>query len=331
MSLSLVVATMTACSNDPNPFLGLYHGSYATEKNNEPRLEIDLRVAQVNDSTFDAQMAVHHYFKKNLLFTDLTSDFKIAFSEEQDTMNLSFTLPADTVDVEWAIKEPRTFDLVFVINPQTNNLELVKSTDENILPDYFITLNRALNATDSANVCVERRRPKQVFRNFNIYNGPIKSIENHKYGGVYTYEKEGFRKGYNNNRDNISFSYARSEENGMIKEKEYGQNYEKARWYDKDNLIRKIEYVYGGRTEIFHYDIYGRIAKIVYKGSNNSVSTFYYTKEGFNNKISTKGSNNWETLYKSEKFDEYGNPLKITTTHAGGYKEESDMSYTYYE
>ena len=176
MSLSLVVATMTACSNDPNPFLGLYHGSYATENNNEPRLEIDLRVAQVNDSTFDAQMAVHHYFKKNLLFTDLTSDFKIAFSEEQDTMNLSFTLPADTVDVEWAIKEPRTFDLVFVINPQTNNLELVKSTDENILPDYFITLNRALNATDSANVCVERRRPKQVFRNFNIYNLRARSI-----------------------------------------------------------------------------------------------------------------------------------------------------------
>ncbi|MBQ7855145.1 MAG: hypothetical protein IJ352_09045 [Muribaculaceae bacterium] len=208
LSLAIVMVAMTSCGESKNPFLGLYHSDYTPESSDAQRLELDMRIAQVNDSTYDAQLAVRHFFKKSLLFTDLTSDFKIDFSEDMDTMKLLFTLPADTVDVEWAIKEPRTFDLVFVINPQTNNLELVKSTDENILPDYFITLNRALNATDSANVCVERRRPKQVFRNFNIYNGPIKSIENHKYGGVYTYEKEGFRKGYNNNRDNISFSYA---------------------------------------------------------------------------------------------------------------------------
>lgn len=329
LTLSILIEATTSCSNEPNPFLGLYQGTYVSEGNNEPRLEFDMQVNQVNDTTYDAKLAVHHYFKKNLLFTDLTCESKVQFSEDNDTMSLEFTLPADTVDVEWASKEPRSFDLKFVLNPETKNLELVNSSDENIFPDYFITLNRALNAKDSAKVYVERRYPKQIiYYNDEVLYGDIEKIDNTKgYISIRTYTKEGYKLSYSESY-NTRFTYLPTkEDNGMTMI--YCPQEKTKEWYDEKNVLRKA-YLYGSNY-FYYYDIYGRLAQVKVQGVTRSFSqkiTLYYDKHGFVTKVDKKGDYASELIRTPQEFDDMGN---VTKYKENSHPWEFERNLTYYK
>lgn len=325
LSLSILIVTTASCGNEPNPFIGLYQGVYAIEGNNEPVLEFGMRVDQVNDSTFDAQLAVHHYFKKNLLFTDLTCESKVHFSEDIDTMSLLFSLPADTVDVEWASKEPRTFELKFVLNTETKNLELVGSSDDNIFPDYFITLNRALNADDSAKVCIKQLYPKQIiYINDAVLYGDVESLKDDSFS--YTYTKEGYKLFYSDSYNKNSYLPTK-EDNGMTMV--YSPQEKTKEWYDEKNRLRK-EYSFGVIYQ-YYYDIYGRLAQVTIQGVTRSFSqkrTLYYDKHGFVTKVDKKGDYASEVIRTPQEFDDMGN---VTKYKENSYTCEYERSFTYYK
>jgi hypothetical protein len=331
LSLAIIMIAMTSCGETQNPFLGLYHSDYTPESSDAQRLELDMRIAQVNDSTYDAQLAVRHFFKKSLLFTDLTSDFKIGFSEDMDTMKLLFTLPADTVDVEWAPKEPRNFDLVFVINPDNNNLELVSSSNNEIVPDFFLTFNRALNATDSAKIDISRRRPKFVYRDEHAIYGDVEKVIMTKpelYNYTCIYSKEGIFLSYDDPYEHsknvikklndsttlsITFSVGR-----MIYH------------YDNDNILRRQGKPGDKRGDVYHYDIYGRLAKIEQTDYyfKRRTQTLYYDKHGFVEKITNVGTYNEEHHYTPTKFDEMGNVIEYKLER---YPYVKEFQITYYK
>ena len=69
---------------------GQYHAVYVADTNDLPHTDINLDVKKVTDSTYQAQMAFYHYYKDNLLFSEVTNTCEPVINK--DTILLNFVM-----------------------------------------------------------------------------------------------------------------------------------------------------------------------------------------------------------------------------------------------
>lgn len=309
---------------------GMYHGVYVSPAPDKPHIDINLDLKQINDTTMRARIAAHHYFKKNLLFSEVSDGCVSVINK--DTINLSFVLYEDEEIGELG-KDDRTLNLKLLY--QNDSLWLLSSSNDKILPDDFLSLHKALNKEDSAAMCFDHLMPRvTMLYGHYLINGPIKKVRFvSEYGGEFTFNEKGIVTSYKDYNGKV--------ENYEIGEDGDGGYYSNYKAYGSVMKAYSYNYLYqlteeisngGYYKEVYFYDYNGRMASGYSKG--------YKTEDYTDIELDARGAfigwrshEDGEYTFKHNihKVDDYGNPLELTVEMGYGYEEFERFSYEYYE
>ncbi len=327
--ISLLAMVHTSC-NKGNHYTGQYHTVYVSPASDMPHIDINLDIKEISD-TLHAKMAVYHYYKKNLLFSEVTEDCVPVINK--DTILLNFVLTEDE-EIDETELEERYLNVKLLC--EKDSLKLLSSSDDKILPDDFLTFHKAVTHEDSAAICFDRRMPRiTMVSGLHLINGPVKKIRDlSKYGFEYTFDEKGMMTSYTNSDGDV-YNYEISEDGdgGYISTQKYrGSVVEQ---YEYNYLYQMVGCVGYGADNSFLYDHCGRLEG--YFSESQKWDRYYELERdarGVLTAIRCSEDSDSDVLFKVLKVDDYGNPLeqrlRFNYMVEGYYDDAKQYKYEYY-
>ncbi len=155
-------------------YIGQYQAVYVSPAKDMPYANIDLDIHSFQD-TLRAKMAIHHYYKDNLLYSELTNECAPDFNK--DTLIFHFSMQDEEMggDLKECEREQRELCLKF--KRDQDSLVLLSSSDDDILPDDFLVFRKAATSEDSAAIIVEKIYPRFTIAGIYYVSGPIKRLK----------------------------------------------------------------------------------------------------------------------------------------------------------
>ena len=334
--MALITLALASCYQDvdvePEPIKvdGLYHAMYLTP-NDTTHLDVNLGVKQVNDSVYQAQMAFYHYYKDNLLFSEVTEPCEPVINH--DTILLDFVMSERK---NTGTTKPANRVLNVMLRYDNDTLRLLSSSDDDILPKDLSLFFKALTHEDSTAIRLDATLPRMtMLEGMYFINGPIKKFRASSRTGYtyfeYYFDENGIVTGYKGTEgrtydyevgdlgDGGYFSFLKRQ--GWNAELSYNKAYQLISDNTRRNLIS------------YYYDPYGRMTDGYYKNSR----TFYSfelerdahgTLVGIWNKVLDKH----EMKFIVEETDRYGNPMEQSIDYGNGrVSAPCFYTYEYYE
>jgi len=294
-----------------------------------PHTDINLDVKQVTDSTYQAQMAFYHYYKNNLLFSEVTEKCEPIINN--DTILLDFVI----YEGKKAGTTTQKRSLNVMLLHDKDALKLLSSSDNNTLPDGLL-FRKAITHEDSTALRFDARLPKvTMVEGMYLINGPIKkfsvSTSKNAKGFEYYFNENGVVTGY---KDIYGKTY--EYEVGEIGEGVYYSLLVRSGW--------KTELSYNASQQLvsentrrnlisYYYDNYGRLMEGYFKNS-----TTYYSFDlecdahGTLVGIRNKSADKYTMKFNVQETDHYGNPIEQSIDYCNGRAAvPCYCEYEYYE
>ena len=308
---------------------GLYHAVYVSPSDSMP-ININLDVKQVTDSTFQAQMAFYHYYKDNLLYSEVTEPCEPVING--DTIHLNFLLSKGIME---GVVLPKDRYLNVTLLYSGDSLKLLSSSDDEILPNDVHLLYKAVTYQDSAAIRLDEVLPRMTMLDGMYFiNGPIKkfsvSSSTHANDFEYYFDENGIVTGYKD-------AYGKM------------QNYEVGEIYDGSyySFFRRnggrIELTYNTFNQLvsdntklslisYYFDHYGRLTDGYFKNSR-SFYAFALERDAHGTLVGilNKYSDKYAMKYIVREIDNYGNPLEQSIDYCNGRVTAIHCRYEYYE
>lgn len=336
LGLALLTLLLASCNQDvePEPPInvhGQYHAVCVADTNDMPHIDINLDVKKINDSTFQAQMAFYHYYKDNLLYSEVTNACEPVINK--DTVSLSFVM-SEGINACMPKPMDRHLNVVFLYDNDT--LKLLSSSDSNILPDDMILFNKAITREDSAAIHFDSRLPRTtMIDGLHFINGPVKKVCATSSTGFtyfeYSFDEKGIVTGHkDSNGKTYDFEVGDLGDGGYYSFlKRQGWNaelsYNSSNQLISDNTRRNLI--------SYYYDQYGRMTDGYFKNPK----TFYSFELKFNAHgtligIWNKSLDKYEMKHIVKETDNYGNPLEQSIDYCNGrVSSPYHYEYEYYE
>lgn len=332
--LTLVLASCYQHAEvEPEPPIhvdGQYHAVYVDVDNDTTHIDINLDIKQVTDSTLEAKMAFYHFYRDNLLYSEVTDACEPVVNN--DTVLLAFMMSDGGNTGTTATKRHLNVALRYV----NDTLRLLSSSDGNILPDDAPLFPKALSPEDSAVIRFDALLPRMTMVD-GIYfvNGPIKKFSASTANGAtifeYYFDENGVVTGYKDNYGK-TFNY----EVGEIAEGVYYSLLKRSGWKTELSYNASKQLV-SDNTRLsltsYYYDPYGRMTDGYFKNSR----TFYAFElerdaRGTLVGIKNKYADRYEMKYNVRSTDNYGNPLEQSLEYGNGHATAPyHFRYEYFE
>ena len=334
--LALLTWILASCDQEVEPeqpinVHGQYHAVYVADTNDLPHIDINLDVKKVTDSTYQAQMAFYHYYKDNLLYSEVTNTCEPVINK--DTILLDFVLSKGKMK---GVVMPKDRYLNVTLLYSGDNLKLLSSSDDGILPNDVRLFHKAVTSQDSAAIRFDEILPRMTMLDGMYFiNGPIKKFSVSSSTKVNDFE-------YFFNEDGIVTGY--KDTYGKMSNYEVGELFDGEYYsFSKRNGYR-IELTYNGYNQLvsdntklslisYCFDHYGRMTDGYFKNSR----TFYAFElkrddHGTLIGIWNKYSDRYEKKYIIQEIDNYGNPLELSIDYCNGrVSAPYHYKYEYYE
>lgn len=334
--LALLTWVLASCDQEVEPeqpinVHGQYHAVYVADTNDLPHTDINLDVKKVTDSTYLAQMAFYHYYKDNLLYSEVTNTCEPVINK--DTVLLNFVMSEGK---NTGTSKPLDHKLNVVFLYDNDVLKLLSSSDNNILPDDMPLFHKAVTREDSAAIHFDSRLPRTtMIDGLHFINGPVKRVCATSSTGFtyfeYYFDEKGIVTGHkDSNGKTYDYEVGNLGDGGYYSFlKHQGWNaelsYNSANQLISDNTRRNLI--------SYYYDPYGRMTDGYYKNSR----TFYsfelqFDAHGTLIGIWNKSSDKYEMKYIVRETDNYGNPLEQSIDYCNGrVSAPYHYEYEYYE
>ena len=336
-ALAIIALLSASCgieaNNKPgtsNHINGQYQAVYGSPNDDMPHININLDLKQVNNTTLQAQMAFYHYYKDNLLYSEVTEPCVPVINN--DTILLDFVLSKGIME---GVVMPKDRSLSVALLYNVDTIKLLSSSDDEILPNGMLLFHKAITRQDSAPISFEVSLPKMTMVNgMYLINGPIKkfsvSSSNHANDFEYYFNEDGIVTGY-------------KDANGKMQNYEVGEIYDGSYYsFFKQNGGR-IELTYNTYNQLvsdntklslisYYFDHYGRLTDGYFKNSR-SFYAFALERDAHGTLVGilNKYSDKYATKYIVREIDNYGNPLEQSIDYCNGRVTAIHCKYEYYE
>ena len=333
--LTLVLASCYQHAEvEPEPPIhvdGQYHAVYVDFDDDTTHTDINLDIKQVTDSTLKAKMAFYHFYKDNLLYSEVTDECEPVINNDTVTLDFVMSDEGNTVTTT-ATKRHLNVALRYV----NDTLRLLSSSDGDILPVRVPLLSKALTPEDSAVIRFDARLPRMTMVDGMYFvNGPIKKFCASTANGAmifeYYFDENGVVTGFKDNYGK-TFNY----EVGEIDEGVYYSLLKRSGWKTELSYNASKQLV-SDNTRLsltsYYYDSYGRMTDGYFKNSR----TFYafeleHNAHGTLVGIKNKNADRYEMKYNVRNTDNYGNPLEQSLEYSNGrVSAPYHYTYEYYE
>ena len=334
--LALFTWVLASCNQEVEPkqplnVHGQYHAVYVADTNDLPHIDINLEMKKVTDSTYQAQMAFYHYYKDNLLYSEVTNTCEPVINN--DTVLLDFVM-SEGKNTGMPKPLDRKLNVAFLYD--NDALKLLSSSDSDILPDGKLLFNKAMTREDSAAIHFDLRLPRTTMVNGMYFiNGSVKKFSASSTNGAtffeYYFDENGVVTGY---KDAYGKMY--NYEVGEIGEGVYYSLLKQNGW--KSELsYNAFQQLISDNTKLnlysYYYDHNGRMTDGYYKNSR----TFYsfelkFDAHGTLIGLWNKSLEKYEMKYIVKETDNYGNPLEQSIDYCNGrVSSPCHYEYEYYE
>lgn len=334
--LALITMGLTSCDQQvevepepPVPVHGQYHAVYASPSEDMPHTDINLDVKQVTDSTYQAQMAFYHYYKDNLLFSEVTEKCEPVINN--DTILLDFVI-YEGKKTSTTTQPKRSLNVMLRYDEEA--LKLLSTSDNSTLPDGLL-FRKAITHEDSTALRFDARLPKvTMVDGMYLINGPIKrfsaSTSKNAKGFEYYFNENGVVTGYKDiygktyeyevGEIGEGVYYSLLVRNGWKTELSYNASQQLVSENTRRNLIS------------YYYDDYGRLMEGYFK----NFSTYYSFGLECDNHgtlvgIRNKSADRYTMKFIVQETDHYGNPLEQGIDYGNGRAVPCYCEYEYYE
>ena len=333
--LALITLALASCYQDvevePEPIKvdGLYHTMYFSPEDST-HFDVNLGVKQVNDSVYQAQMAFYHYYKDNLLFSEVTELCEPVINHDTILLNLVMS-EEKKMGTTKSANRPLNVMLRYV----NDTLRLLSTSNDDILPKDLSLFFKALTPEDSTAIRFDALLPRMtMLEGMYFINGPIKKFSASSRTGYtyfeYYFDENGIVTGYKGTEgktynyevgdlgDGGYFSFLKRQ--GWNAELSYNNAYQLVSDNTRRNLIS------------YYYDPYGRMTDGYYKNSRIFYS-FELERDAHGTLVGVwnKSSEKYEMKYIVREVDHYGNPLEQSMDCRGYVSNPCFYNYEYYE
>lgn len=292
-SMLVVMVMLSSCKFGIYKYVGVYEAEYAPDPEHSPRLEIGLNVYENEGDSIMAQLAIYHYFKNALLFTDFAETSDVQLLEDKSGITVNFVLPADTTSLIERERTDRKVNMTFAFENDTI-LKLTQCDNDKVLP--VKELQFIMQEEPDTLPQLEMRYPHEfnldTYGGYLVY-GPVKSVVDARGNIEYKFDENGHIKEIKSpyseykavatNDPNIVklIGKAQNEYTNWKSETEY--TYENDRLIKiEDNSIR-VDDDYATHEVIdYKYDARGRLVHTVKNGDilKNYVENFLRDDQG---------------------------------------------------
>ena len=305
---------------------GQYQAVYVSPNDDMPHININLDIKQVNNTTLQAQMAFYHYYKDNLLYSEVTEPCVPVINN--DTLLLDFVLSKGIME---GVVMPKDRNLKVSLLYNDDNIKLLSSSDDEILPNDTLLFQKA----DSTPLSFDVSLPKMTMVDGMYFiNGPIKkfsvSSSTHANDFEYYFNEDGIVTGY-------------KDATGKMNNYEVGEIYDGSYYSFYRRNGGRVELTYNTYNQLvsdntklslisYYFDHYGRLTDGYLKNSR-AFYAFALERDAHGTLVGilNKYSDKYATKYIVREIDNYGNPLEQSIDYCNGRVSAIHCRYEYYE